>query len=52
MRSSKTVTKCVDADGKPGEVVITSYHCETCGSFVRSEQAGDADVPAAGANRT
>ncbi len=35
----------VDADGNAREVVTKVLHCETCGSFVRSEEteAGEND---------
>ena len=28
-----------DAKGKEEKVVATTYHCETCGRFVRSEDS-------------
>ncbi len=27
-----------DSDGKAVEIITSSYHCQTCNSFVRSEE--------------
>jgi|GEM_PF-890250 len=38
MTISATKKKIKNKKGKEKEILIYSYHCETCGSFVRSEE--------------
>jgi len=37
IRISELKKKAKDADGSIKEIIIKSYHCMSCGSFVRSE---------------
>jgi C4-type Zn-finger protein len=37
MRVSVSLRKLPDSKGNIKEIVTKSYHCESCGSFVRSE---------------
>jgi hypothetical protein len=34
----------VGSDGNPGEILTRNYYCETCRSFLRSEEIEDAGV--------
>lgn len=40
LRNTKTTVtsrKVKDPEGKTNEIRTTSYHCETCGTFIRSQ---------------
>ena len=39
MRMTSTTRTVTGADGNPRTVCTVSYHCESCGAFVRSEDA-------------
>ena len=39
MAATVTERTRTGADGKREKVVATTYHCETCGRFVRSEES-------------
>lgn len=38
MQVSTVITKRKDKKGKEKEILISSYYCEVCNSFVRSEE--------------
>lgn len=41
MRVSKFRDKQTDSKGKIKEILTKTYHCESCGSFVRCENTTD-----------
>ena len=42
MQASTARRKATDAEGNPVTVLTTTYHCESCHTFVRSE---DVELP-------
>lgn len=47
LRASVSRRKTLDPDGRTTTIRTTSFHCESCGQFVRSEEVAE-PAPVAG----